>query len=82
MVKALELVNSSSKRDHLYGIAGDIIISIPRALAELEQAINSAAFATSRLDNEELRQVLRPDKVDELERILDDIRLKLPRRRS
>lgn len=80
VVKAIELVNASSKRDHLHGVAGDIIQMIPRVVAELEASLNAAAFATSKLDYESLRQVIRPDKVDELERILDDVRLKLPRR--
>jgi hypothetical protein len=32
------------------------------------------------MDYEELRQILRPEKVDELERVLDDIRINIPRR--
>lgn len=80
IVAAMNLVNASSKRDHLYGVAGDIISIAPRALLKLERSVNSAALAVSKLDYEELRQTIRPDKVDELERILDDVRLKLPRR--
>lgn len=79
---ALNLVNASKKRDHIYGVAGDIINTIPAALLRLESALNSAAFAVSKLDYEELRQTIRPDKVDELERVLNDVRMKLPRRRG
>lgn len=82
IAKAIALINSSAQKDNLYGVAGDIIFSTPRILLELERSLNAAAFGISKLDYEELRQVIRPDKVDELERILDDIRLKLPRRRG
>jgi len=80
IVTAIDLVNASTKRDHLYGVAGDIISGAPRALYKLEKSINSAALALDKIDYEELRQTIHPDKVDELERILDDIRLRLPRR--
>lgn len=80
IVKAINLVNASTKRDHIYGVAGDIITSIPQSLVKLEKALNTAALCVSKQDYEELRQTIRPDKVDELERILDDVRLKLPRR--
>jgi hypothetical protein len=37
-------------------------------------------MAINKIDYEELRQVIRPDKVDELEAILDEVRLNVPRR--
>lgn len=80
IVRAIELVNASAKKDHLYGVAGDIIFSAPQSLLKLERSLNAAALAIAKLDYEELRQTIRPDKVDELERILDDVRIKMPRR--
>lgn len=79
-VKALDLINASQKRDHFYAIAGDLIYGIPMTLAKLERALDTAAMAVNKLDYEELRQVIRPEKVDELERVLEEVRLYIPRR--
>jgi len=79
-VRAVDLVNASRQRDHLYAIAGDILTAIPNTLMKLQRSLDAAAMAVNKIDYEELRQVLRPEKVDELERVLDDIRLRIPRR--
>ena len=78
--RALDLVNASEKKDHFYAVAGDLICSVPQALMDLERSLSATALAVDKLDYEEIRQVLRPEKVDELERILDDVRLRIPRR--
>jgi len=78
--KVLGLVNSSGKKDHFYAVAGDMIQSIPSFLMELEGNLDAAALAMNKLDYEELRQVIRPEKVDELERVLEDVRIRIPRR--
>lgn len=80
IVRALELVNGSSQKDHLYAVAGDIICAIPECILKAERALEATAMAVNKIDYEELRQTLRPEKVDELERILEDVRLKIPRR--
>lgn len=80
IARALELVNGSSKRDHLYAIAGDLIYAIPETLLKAERALEATAMAVDKLDYEELRQTLRPEKVEELERILENVRIKIPRR--
>lgn len=80
VVRAIALVNSSKKKDHLYGVAGDIILTAPRVLFKLEQSLSAAALACDKIDYENLRQVIHPDKVAELERVLEDIRLRIPRR--
>jgi hypothetical protein len=80
VVRSMNLVNASRQREHLFAVAGDIIHGVPSALMKLESALNAAAMAVNKIDYEELRQVLRPEKVDELERVLDDIRMRLPRR--
>ena len=80
IVKAYDLINASENRDHFFAVAGDIIYSLPREVESLERALNSSAMAVNKIDYEEIRQVLRPEKIDELERILEDVRLKIPRR--
>ncbi len=80
VVHALELVNASAKRDHLYAVAGDIIYAVPQTLLKLERALEASAMAVNKIDYEELRQTLRPEKVDELERVLEEVRIRMPRR--
>lgn len=76
----LDLVRSSQRRDHLFAVAGDIIYDIPRAIQELETSLETCAMAVNKIDYEELRQSIRPDKVDELEAVLEDVRMNIPRR--
>lgn len=80
LVRVLDLVNQSEQKDHLYAVAGDLIHSFPDTLLKLEKALEATALAVNKLDYEELRQVLRPEKVDELERVLEEVRVNIPRR--
>lgn len=80
VVRAVSLVHASSHRDHLYAVAGDIIFDAPKSILELEKTLNAAAMAVDKLDYEEIRQTLRPEKVDELEAILEQVRVHIPRR--
>jgi hypothetical protein len=80
IVRALDLVNASNQRDHLYAVAGDMIHAIPETILKIERALQATAMAVNKLDYEELRQILRPDKVDELERVLEEVRMRIPRR--
>ncbi len=80
VVHAMGLIQASSRRDHFFAVAGDIIYDVPRALQDLEYALDTAAMAVNKIDYEELRQVIRPDKVDELEAVLEEVRLHVPRR--
>ena len=82
VVRALALVHTSPQRDHFYAVAGDIIHAVPDCMLKLERALQAAAMAVNKFDYEELRQVLRPEKVDELERVLEDVRIRVPRRTS
>lgn len=82
VANVLDIVNKSDQKDHLYAVAGDIIISIPDVLLRLEKALEASALAVNKLDYEELRQSLRPEKVESLERVLDDVRLRLPSHRA
>jgi hypothetical protein len=80
IVKALNLINDSNARDHIYAVAGDAIAAVPETLLKIERALGAAAMAVNELDSADLRQVLRPAKIDELEKVLEDIRVKIPRR--
>jgi len=80
IVRALELINGSAQKDSLYAMAGDLICAIPECILKAERALEATAMAVNKIDYEELRQTLRPEKVDELERILEDVRIKIPRR--
>jgi hypothetical protein len=80
VVKVVDLVNSSKQKDHLYGIAGDLLHSIPETLLKMERALQAAALAVNELDDQDIRQILRPEKIDELEVVLDEIRVKVPKR--
>jgi hypothetical protein len=80
LVRALEMINASNKSDHFYAVAGDIIYAAPQVITKLEKALSAAAMAVNKVDYEEIRLLIRPEKVDELEKILDEVRMRLPRR--
>jgi hypothetical protein len=80
--QAVRLIAMSPQRDHLYEVAGDTIYGIPDALFKLDKALGATALAASRLDYEELKTQLRPEKVEELEDVLRDVRIRQIDRRS
>lgn len=79
---ALELVEKSEKKDHFYEVAADVLHGIPDSLFKLDKALDAAAMAASRMDYEEIKQGLKPEKAEELERVLEDVRLQYLKRRS
>ncbi len=80
LVRALDFIHASPQRDHFYAVAGDIIHGAPECMLKLERALQAAAMAVDKFDYEELRNVIRPEKVDELERVLEEVRMRTPRR--
>jgi hypothetical protein len=80
--QAVRLISTSPNRDHFYEIAGDTIYGIPDALFKLDKALAATALAASRLDYEELKTQLKPEKVEELEDVLRNTRLRQIDRRS
>lgn len=80
IVRALDLVNKSEKKDHFYAVAGDLIHAVPECLLKIERALGAASMAMNKVDYEEQRQIIRPEKVDELERVLEEVRIRMPRR--
>lgn len=82
LAKAMKLVEKSSKRDQFYEVAGDILNGVPDVIMKMDKALDATALAASRLDYEELKQQLSPEKVEELEEVLKDVRVKHLERRS
>jgi hypothetical protein len=80
LVTAMDMINGSKYKDSFYAAAGDMIYAVPETLLKLERAIGAAALAVNEIDSQELRQVIRPEKVDELERVLDEVRVRIPKR--
>lgn len=80
--RAIRHVGQSKQRDFLYEIAGDLIYGVPDTLFKLDKALDAAALASSRLDYEELKQQLKPEKVEELENVLNEVRIRHIDRRS
>jgi hypothetical protein len=80
--EAVKLVEQSKYRDHFFEVAGHLITGLPEAAFKLQKALQAVALAADRLDYEEVKQELRPEKVEELERVLQDVRIRQIRRRS
>jgi uncharacterized protein (DUF3084 family) len=76
----MELIEDSDKKDHFYAVAGDMIQAIPQTVMLLEKALQASALAVNKIDYDELKLSLRPEKVEELERVLDRVRIKMPKR--
>lgn len=79
---ATDLVEKSEHRDHFFEVAGNLIYGIPDTLLKLDKALNAAALGIARLDFEEIKNGLRPEKADELEQALNETRLRYLNRRS
>ena len=47
--RALKLVESSSEKEHLYQVAGDIIVGIPARLQRLEVVLDRSGLALSKM---------------------------------
>lgn len=80
--RGARLISESPHRDHFYEVAGDILYGLPDALFRLDKALSATALAASRLDYEELKQQLKPEKVEELEDVLRNTRIRQIDRRS
>jgi hypothetical protein len=79
---AMKLVEQSKHKDHFFEVAGHLLHGIPESLFKLDKALSATALAATRLDYEGLKQDLRPEKVEELERVLEDSRIHMVPRRG
>lgn len=82
VAEAADLVSKSDHRDHFWEVAGHLMQGIPESLFKLDKALSAAALAAGKLDHEALKQNIRPEKADELERVLEDARIRYVQRRS
>lgn len=80
--EGLKLIEKSSHRDAFFEIAGHLIQNIPVVAFKLQKALDATALAASRIDYEELKRGLRPEKVLELETVLEDVRIRQVEHRS
>jgi hypothetical protein len=80
--EAVTLINKSKFRDHFFEVAAHLIHGIPDTLLRMDKALMAAALGASKLDYEEIKDELRPEKVDELEEVLKDIRIRRVKRQS
>lgn len=52
LTRAMKLVEASSKKDHLYEVAGDIISGAPARLDSLNMALDRTGLALSKMGSE------------------------------
>jgi Mg2+ and Co2+ transporter CorA len=68
LTKIMKLVDSSPAKEHLYQVAGDIIMAFPKALEDLEQQLDETNYALSMMGTDHLKErlpITRRNKVEE-----------------
>ena len=80
--EATDLIEKSEHRDHFFEVAGHLIQGVPDTMMRLDNALDAAAMAASRLDYDEIKNNLKPEKAEELENVLQDVRMRYLNRRS
>ncbi len=80
--EATALIEKSDHKDHIFELAGHLMHGIPEVLFKMEKAIEAASMAANRIDYEEIKERLKPEKVEELERALEDVRIRQLKHRS
>lgn len=82
VAEAVRLIEKSPHKDHIFEAAGHLIHAAPQTLIKVQKAIEAAAFAANRIDYEDLKTGLRPEKVQQLDQGLENIRIRQIYRRS
>jgi hypothetical protein len=72
--EAVNLIEKSAQRDHFFEVAGHLIYGIPETMLRMEKALHAAAMAAAKWDYEMIKDELRPEKADQLEAALEEIR--------
>ena len=52
--KVLALVEESPKKEHLYQVAGDMIVSFPKTIEKIEQQLDETAYALTIMGKDHL----------------------------
>ena len=55
MERAQAIVEMSEKRDHIYRVAGDIIVGMPELIRAMEEQLDTTSYALSKMGQEFLR---------------------------
>jgi hypothetical protein len=80
--EAVTLIEKSEHKDHFFEVGAHLLHGIPDTLIRMDKALSAAAMAAAKLDYEEIKDDLRPEKVEELEKALEDVRVRRVQRRS
>jgi len=80
--EAMRLVENSPHKDHFFEVAGHILYAAPLTLQKLQKSLQAVALAANQIDSEELKNDLRPEKVQQIEQALENVRIRQIRRRS
>lgn len=56
--KVLTLVEESSEREHLYQVAGDLIVGLPKCVETLEEQLDETSYALSVMGKDHLKDRL------------------------
>lgn len=80
--EAMRLIENSPHKDHFYEVAGHLLHAAPLTLFKLQKALQAVALAANRIDYEEIKTELRPEKVEQLEQVLEDVRIRQVQRHS
>lgn len=80
--EAVNIIEKSGKRDHFFEVAGHLIHGIPDTLMRVEKSLDATAMALAKWTYETLKDDLRPEKADQLEDALKDVRTRRVRRKS
>lgn|GEM_PF-1848664 len=56
--KVLKLVEASPEKEHLYRLAGDLIVDVPRRLENLEKELDQTSYALSIMGKDHLKDRL------------------------
>jgi len=82
VAEGVRLVESSPQKEKFYETAGHLIQAVPLTLFKLQKSLQAVALAANRIDYDELRTELRPEKVQQLESVLEDARIRQINRHS
>ena len=56
--KVLKLVETSPEKEHLYRVAGDLIVEFPRRLEKIERQLDETSYALSIMGKDHLKDRL------------------------
>lgn len=82
VAEAVRLIEDSPHKEHFFEVAGHLLHAAPVTLQRLQKSLQAVALAANRMDYEELKNDLRPEKVQQMEKALEDVRIRQIHRRS